>query len=170
MEEHGPGLTVFALNMEENMSELMLLKHLGLYLAVIKADKVPGWENGLNPNATVGGSRALAHWLTLLSPHGPHSPALVLLCKLPGPALGCSGEQVQPLSCAEPWIHIPWSTEGSAQPGQGLVGHSAGLCTGTALTCAVPRCVLPRESESLGQPEGGREEVLAPAVSCRFHR
>lgn len=43
LEEHGPGLSVFALNMEENVSELMLLKHLGLYLAVIKADKVPGW-------------------------------------------------------------------------------------------------------------------------------
>lgn len=39
--------------MEENVSELMLLKHLGLYLAVIKADKVPGWENGLNLNAPV---------------------------------------------------------------------------------------------------------------------
>lgn len=36
LEEHGPGLPVFALNMEENVSELMLLKHLGLYLAVIK--------------------------------------------------------------------------------------------------------------------------------------
>lgn len=56
LEEHGPGLTVFALNMEENVSELTLLKHLGLYLAVIKADKVPGWENGLNLNATVHGS------------------------------------------------------------------------------------------------------------------
>lgn len=56
LEEHGPGLTVFALNMEENVSELMLPKHLGLYLAVIKADKVPGWENGLNLNATVHGS------------------------------------------------------------------------------------------------------------------
>lgn len=53
-------LTVFALNMEENVSELMLLKHLGLYLAVIKADKVSGWENGLNLNATVhGGSDEL---------------------------------------------------------------------------------------------------------------
>lgn len=46
--------------MEENVSELMLLKHLGLYLAVIKADKVSGWENGLNLNATVhGGSDEL---------------------------------------------------------------------------------------------------------------
>lgn len=43
----------FALNMEENVSELMLLKHLGLYLALIKADKVPGRENGLNLNAPV---------------------------------------------------------------------------------------------------------------------
>lgn len=56
LEEHGPGLTVFALNMEENVSELMLLKHSGLYLAVIKADKVSGWKNGLNLNATADGS------------------------------------------------------------------------------------------------------------------
>lgn len=56
LEEHSPGLTVFALNMEESVSQLVLLKHLGLYLAVIKADKVPGWENGLNLNATVHGS------------------------------------------------------------------------------------------------------------------
>lgn len=38
------------------MSELMLLKHVGLYSAVIKAGKVSGWENGLNLNATVQGS------------------------------------------------------------------------------------------------------------------
>lgn len=92
LEEHGPGLAVFALNMEENVSELMLLKHLGLYLAVIKADKVSGWENGLNLNATVHGSSdelvssntslALADWLSLLPLHGPHRPAFVLLCKL----------------------------------------------------------------------------------------
>lgn len=56
LEEHSPGLTIFALNMEENVSELMLLKHVGLYSAVIKAGKVSGWENGLNLNATVQGS------------------------------------------------------------------------------------------------------------------
>lgn len=55
-EERGARLTVFALSMEESVSELVLLKHLGLYLAVIKADKVPGWENGLNLNDTVHGS------------------------------------------------------------------------------------------------------------------
>lgn len=64
----GPGLTVFALNMEENVSELMLLKHSGLYLAVIKADKVSGWKNGLNLNATVdGSSEELMSWNTSLA-------------------------------------------------------------------------------------------------------
>lgn len=39
--------------MEENAYELLLLKHLALYLAAIKVNKVTSWENGLKVNNMV---------------------------------------------------------------------------------------------------------------------
>lgn len=114
------------------------------------------------------------------------------LCPLPvpGPALCCSGEQVQPTArtllpvlCRVMDSH-PWRADGSAQPPPdpslpcracSSAGAAGLLCTaqGTTLTCALlafPRCVLLlSERASLGQPEGGREEAPAHGVSCRFH-
>lgn len=57
MEEHVRGLTVYALNMEENVYECLWLKHLDLYLAeylaAIEVNKVTSWENGLKLNNMV---------------------------------------------------------------------------------------------------------------------
>lgn len=61
MEEHVGGLIVYVLNREENVYELLLLKHLALYLAeylaAIKVSKVTSWENGLKLNNMVNTSR-----------------------------------------------------------------------------------------------------------------
>lgn len=162
LEEHGPGLTGFALNMEQNMSELMLLKHVGLYLAVIKAAKVPGWEDGLNLNATGDGAvRAVAEWLSLLSLQQP-----CLRWALPT-ARPCSGLLRWAGSAPELCRAVdsqPMRAEGSAWGGQGLVGHSAGLCSGSSSHLSFPQlCVLPGEP-LVSQREGGRRFLLMQSL------
>lgn len=99
-------------------------------------------------------------------------PCQVKELQLPGgselllqPLLGCGAVSAPCPGSGRSW----WGT--GLPPGLlGLLGSSAlhGLQLLPVLYLLSPG-VFCCESASLGQPEGGREEVLAHGVSCRFH-